>query len=602
MKKIVVLFLLISLFNKVVFSQDKTTENICNQIFFFATNAVFDDQSNIQTYRIGVFGKSSVVYNYLVQNFKQKKINGKQVIIENVIKIGELNQRYHVLYVDVSKNKSLQEIYNQIAKKGTLLITFQANDSKYLMINLSGDGTTYQIQSLNLIDEKIKFPEKIIATGGSKFDLKDLYEQKVGLLNEKAKEIEIKDKELVDRKKNLDSLTIEVNNQKQENTKKEQLLNEKNQQLDVKQKEIEKQAKELNLQNIHIRFQRRIIITTIVFVVILIFLSLIIYRQLHKNKLMMIEIRQKNEEIMIQNEHIEMQSKEIEKQRDLAVDRGNELEHKNKDIQDSIFYALRIQQALLPDANILSKMFVEQFVFYKPRDIVSGDFYWAISKNEKSIVVAADCTGHGVPGAMMSMLGMSFLNEIVEQYDNCNASFILEKLSALIVKSLKQNINDEKSTSDGIDMSLIIFDKKDMTIHYSGANNSIFVVCQNEPKIVEGVEKMRVYNSETSKNRLFEILADKKPIGIYYGNPKPFVEKIIKVEKNSAIYMYSDGFQDMYNYKINSKYSSKRFKNFLLNVSENTMSMQLGSIEKEYNNWLDGCKQIDDILVIGLRI
>ena len=539
-KRIVGFFLILSLLIEIGFAQDKTTENICNQIFFFASNAIFEDQSKIQTYNIGVFGKSSTIFNYLISNYKQKTINGKKIVFENITKTSEYNKRFHILYIESSKNKSLPEIYNQIAKKGTLLITYQANDNKYIMVNLSGDGNTYQIQSLNLIDERITLPEKIIAIGGSKFDLKELYEQKVNLLNEKAKELEI-------RKKNLDSLTIEVNKQKQENSTKELLLNEKNSQLDTKQKQIEKQEKELNLQNIHIRFQNRIIITTVVFVVILFFLSLVIYRQLRKNKLMMVEIRQKNEEIMIQNEHIEIQSKEIEKQRDLAVDRGNELEHKNKDIQDSIFYALRIQQALLPDTNILSKMFKEHYVFYKPRDIVSGDFYWALSKNEKSIVVAADCTGHGVPGAMMSMLGMSFLNEIIEQNENCSASFILDKLSNLVVKSLKQNINDEKSTSDGIDMSLIIFDKFQMTINYSGANNSIFVVSQNAPEAIEGIEKMRIYDSESTKNRLFEVFADKKPIGIYYGATKPFVDKIIKIEHNTQIYMYSDGFQDMYN-------------------------------------------------------
>ncbi len=139
----------------------------------------------------------------------------------------------------------------------------------------------------------------------------------------------------------------------------------------------------------------------------------------------MVEIRQKNEEIMIQNEHIEMQSKEIEKQRDLAVDRGNELEHKNKDIQDSIFYALRIQQALLPDTNILSKMFKEHYVFYKPRDNVSGDFYWKYPKTKKIFGCLQQIALGTVFRSNDEYAWNVVLNEIVEQNENCSASFIL---------------------------------------------------------------------------------------------------------------------------------------------------------------------------------
>lgn len=594
MKKLI-LILLLFLYSANIYSQDNLTKYISTQIFVFGNNVTFPKQQSISVYKIAVYGKNSAVYNYLNRYFANKTIHGKKVSIINISKIKELDQKINILYVDYSKNIQIGSIYNAIHKKGVLLITYQVGNDNYIMINLLAEGKKFEIQTLNLYDEKIVASENLVAIGGTKLDLQGLYEKKVDLLKEKEDEINVKGKL-------LDSLSIVVNKQKLENEKSLTLLDQKSIDIENKQKQLEIQKKSLGQKSSEIQFQKHLILIAVIFVIIFIILSIIIYRALTENKRINQKLKQRNEEINQQKDQIELQAKEIEKQRDIAIDNANELAEKNKDIRDSIHYAQRIQLALLPHLYILDNTYKEHFLFYKPKDIVSGDFYWITEKQGLSIVVAADCTGHGVPGAFMSMLGISFLYQIVKNSEQLDTGYILLQLREMIIKSLKQDISDNQSSKDGMDMSIVIYDSRSKTLQSSGAYNSVYIVSNEMPPIIGGFEEYRILEIEEEENKLFEIKADRMPIGIYYVEKKPYTKNVIQLKEDDQIYLFSDGFPDLYNYHLKSKYNTKKFKQLLLKKSKLSMKEQKSEIEMEYKEWLGKGSQIDDIIILGLKI
>ncbi len=593
-KKLIIIFLFLGV-SISSFSQDKTTQYICKQIFIFGNNVTFPNQQNINKYKIAIYGRNSKVYKYMIKYYKRRKINGKPVEIKNIYRLRHLDEKFNIIYLDNSKNRLLSNVYERIHKKRELLITYKAEDTKYIMINLLGVGKKFQIQTSNLFDEKIFPNENMIAIGGTKLDLQGLYEKKVKLLSQSEKELQNKEKK-------LDSLSYLVNKQKLENDEKLSLINQKTLEIKEKEKRLKEQKRSLKLQNVEIKLQKNIILITIIFVIILLILSYLINRALKENKRITGQLKQRNEEINLQKDQIEEQAEEIKQQRDWAIQKGEELAEKNKDIQDSIYYALRIQQALLPSLKILISSYSEYFAFYKPRDIVSGDFYWTTEKDGKSVVVAADCTGHGVPGAFMSMLGIAFLNQIVKNLNKIETGQILILQREMIIKSLKQDIKESGSSRDGMDMSIIIYDPKTKILQYSGAYNSIYIISDEKPKIIEGFDEYRIVDTDNEKNKLYEIKADRMPIGIYYTENKDFLTKKVKLKQGDQIYMFSDGFSDLYNYAQKAKYNTKKFKQLLLSISNLPMKEQENKIESAYEDWLGEGKQIDDILVLGLKI
>ena len=300
-----------------------------------------------------------------------------------------------------------------------------------------------------------------------------------------------------------------------------------------------------------------------------------------------------------QKEEIKAQRDEISTQRDEVVQQRDYISAQNRQITDSINYAQNIQKAILPSLSLLQQILPKHFLFFKPKDIVSGDFYWISEKDDKTIFVAADCTGHGVPGAMMSMLGVSSLNEIVSSGNFQNTAEILEELRFKIIESL--NIKGaERESKDGIDMSIIIYDKINKTVQFSGAYNPIYIISKNKINI-EKQDLLRTTNIENSDKTLFEIRGDKMPVGIHYVEAKPFTYHDIKLSTGDKIYLFSDGFPDLFNWSRKQKFSTKRFKKLLLETSLFPVHIQKQKIEEEYDNWLDGV-QIDDILLFGLEI
>jgi serine phosphatase RsbU (regulator of sigma subunit) len=288
-------------------------------------------------------------------------------------------------------------------------------------------------------------------------------------------------------------------------------------------------------------------------------------------------ISEANEELKQLNEEITVQKEEIETQRD-------HLFNQNEAITASINYAQRIQSAMLPPETYIHELLDEVFILYKPRDIVSGDFYWIKQVNQYVIVVAADCTGHGVPGAFMSMLGMSFLTEIVQRREITQANQVLNEMRHQIKQSLRQHGHPEE-TKDGIDMALCIIDEKTRMMQYAGANNPLYII------------------KESNGNpELNEIKSDRMPVGYYAGKDKPFTNHAINLEIGDTFYLFSDGFVDQKGGDENKKFMSRNFKRLLFEIHDQPMYEQKEILDNTLMDWMGNNSQTDDILVVGVRV
>ncbi len=273
-------------------------------------------------------------------------------------------------------------------------------------------------------------------------------------------------------------------------------------------------------------------------------------------------------------DEIKARTKEIERQKVLVED-------KNLKITDSINYAQRIQQAILPSQELLNNILPDSFVFFKPKDIVSGDFYWAYAIDQHKILFAAvDCTGHGVPGAFMSIMGNNLLEQIVKEQKIYEPAAILNELSKMVVQSLKQT-DEIGSIKEGMDIALCTLDYRTFELEYAGAHNSLNIVRN-------GV--------------LTETKANKRAIGIALANSTPFTNHKIKLEKGDCIYIFSDGFADQKGGPQNQKFYYQPFRELLTEISTLSMKKQEEKLEQVIYQWKGEKEQIDDMLVIGVRI
>jgi serine phosphatase RsbU (regulator of sigma subunit) len=260
--------------------------------------------------------------------------------------------------------------------------------------------------------------------------------------------------------------------------------------------------------------------------------------------------------------------------------------------------------ALLPSEAILSENIKNYFVLFKPRDIVSGDFYWMTKKNQRLYIVAADCTGHGVPGAFMSLLGMSFLDEIIDKEAAPRADFILNQLRLHVTDSLKQ-IGGDDEAKDGIDMALLVIDFNSQRIEFSGAYNPCFKVRKLSDLEVFKYENEVPENPDGSmsngKYLLETLYASKMPIGISSRMNESFAFYDWELEKGISYYMFSDGYIDQFGGEHGRKFMKKKFKRLLLEIQDYPMSKQKELLDKNLRDWMGATPQIDDILVMGIR-
>jgi serine phosphatase RsbU (regulator of sigma subunit) len=256
-----------------------------------------------------------------------------------------------------------------------------------------------------------------------------------------------------------------------------------------------------------------------------------------------------------------------------------QIEIKNKDITDSINYSKRIQDANLPPKELKYKLFPDAFVFFKPKDIVSGDFYWFAEKDGCRLIAACDCTGHGVPGALMSMIGNNILNQIVSEKGITSAGKILEILHQEIRKALKQNENPENK--DGMDIALIVF-KNFNEIEFAGAQRPLWIIKNNAIEEIKG-NKFPIGGIQTEVERRFD------------------THRLLLSEKD-CIYIFSDGIADQFGGELGKKFMTKNLRTLLLNIHDEPMAIQEKIIEQTFEKWKGNREQVDDILVIGIKI
>jgi serine phosphatase RsbU (regulator of sigma subunit)/tetratricopeptide (TPR) repeat protein len=278
-----------------------------------------------------------------------------------------------------------------------------------------------------------------------------------------------------------------------------------------------------------------------------------------------------------QNVLIELQKKQVEDKNILVEKAHHELSEKNKEILDSILYAKRIQAAILPPTKLIDKCLKKAFVFYKPKDIVAGDFYWLEQRDSKVIFAAADCTGHGVPGAMVSVVCNNGLNRSVREHGLVIPNEILDKTRELVIKEFDKS---EEDVNDGMDISLCSIDFESMTLQWAGANNALILIRESE---------------------IIEIKPDKQPIG-KYTNAKPFTNHELSLQTNDVLYLFTDGFYDQFGGEKGKKFLFKKFKDLLLETSQLDIAEQGNHFLSVFNDWKGENEQVDDVCIIGVRI
>ena len=775
----VILFFTISIVGITnLYSQIDPAQKKAEWIFIVGNEIVFPYELP-DTARIAVYGKNSPVYDALVEMRSTKNLQGKPYIVNNITRISQL-ENYNIVYLDESKNDFVEAVYNKIKGSGTLLITYKNNDEKHIMINLLLEGKVnqFQLQSSNLFEENLKATDKLLSMGGTKLDLKGLFDKKEKQLEEKEAELLEKEKLLAEQQKIQDSLKLENERQRKENEEKSKLIEEKtqaliqeqqnaqklleqvaqqeqvlkknqfilgnlnqeiqnkqelikqqNEELDSKKKEIQEKQQELaeqqkrideqkqvlKTQSSQIQTQKGIITITVIFVLIFLILSLIIWRSLRQNKKITKQLKEKNAEIEQQKDELKKQAVQLEEfNRELSKlslvasktdnsviimdkdgnfewvnsgftriygytlqllinergksltelnperenvlkecvstkktviyqaknktrtgkeiwvqtaltpvldDEGNivkliaiesditklkeqehEIKQKNEELQmqkaelqaqkdlleevnhqirDSINYAQTIQSAILPLEKDISAHF-EHFLVYLPRDIVSGDFYWFSNPQENLFFMATvDCTGHGVPGAFMSLISSRMLDEIIAIRKIYEPKEILHTLNNLIIKSLSQETTNNR---DGMDLALvrIIKDKEKFDICFAGAKRPL--VYYEKGKNIEVIKGSR-----------------RSVGGIMAFTSFEYEQKKVILEKDDMIYLSTDGLIDQNN-KERRRFGTPRFLKLLNEIKDLPLQEQKIEILTKLEEFKQDEHQRDDITVWGIKL
>lgn len=481
--------------------------------------------------------------------------------------------------------------YSAVLEKGNDFIKALEYYEKYLNLR---DSLNYEkrlaekenedrIAQYEALEQRIR--DEISSEEIQDLELKNLKAENLRRENEinlliKQKELETSEKDriaqslLLEQEKNIArenqekvrSLEQEARIKQQEldiRAEKERTLTAENKLLESQKKQEEERAQKAR----QIRNMAIVLGALMVLVAIMILFGLISTRK--KNRV----LDERKRQIEKINADLEATNAEVLKQKEI-------IEQKNQSITDSIQYAGRIQSAVLPPIGFLNEWNLENFILFKPKDIVSGDFYWGVRNRGRIIVAAADCTGHGVPGAFMSMLGHAFLDEIVNTREIENAAFILNILRDEIINTLRQK-GTTGETRDGMDISLIIIDPEKGKLEYAGANNPLYLI---------------------RDGKLQKYLADNMPIGIHFISFTPFTNQTIDLAKGDHIYLFSDGYADQFGGPRGRKFMYKPFQELLVKNHLKSMEEQKEILDATFENWKQDREQVDDVLVIGIRI
>ena len=263
-----------------------------------------------------------------------------------------------------------------------------------------------------------------------------------------------------------------------------------------------------------------------------------------------------------------------------VLERTRQIEQQRMNITDSIQYASRILKALMLPSEELERLLPSHFILNKPKDIVSGDYYWVSKKNNRMLIAVADCTGHGVPGAFMSIMGINFLNEIVNKSETIRANEVLNELREQLINSLGQTGHKDEA-KDGLEIAFCVVDFDSRQLQFSGAFRPMYLIRNEE---------------------LIEIRGDRMPIGIYNEEEISFTNQEVQFEENDLIYLFTDGYVDQIGGPHRKTFKSKKFKQLLKDIHQKPLKKQKSLLEKEYEAWRSDIEQIDDILIMGIKL
>lgn len=342
------------------------------------------------------------------------------------------------------------------------------------------------------------------------------------------------------------------------------------QEIAARKAQILENEEKISLQLEAIQKQKLVIYAAILAVVLLLGLAYFIFVN-YRNK------KKANELLETKNRKITAQRDEIEKQKELAESQRDQIAYQKKHITDSIHYAQKIQSAILPSLELFTDE-LDHFVLYKPRDIVSGDFYWVDKIDQQQVIIAADCTGHGVPGAFMSMLGVTLLNEIIKNRNILSPEKILENLRSMVIDSLGQ-VGSDYELKDGMDMTVTVLDFAQDKLFFAGANNPLYHIRSGE---------------------LTQYKGDKMPVAIHE-RMEDFHLVTIDMQRGDTFYTFSDGYVDQFGGPKQKKFLSKNFRNALLELQDQDMIAQGKRLDDIFEEYRRGIEQVDDVVVIGVR-
>jgi len=573
-------------------------------------------------FKIGILDKTSELFWEMGNLAKTRKTIQDKPVQLVVFRSEDQIIHTQLLYINKSSGFNLNKVRTKLDGRQTLLLTegYEFRESMINFMGVEGEMPKYGVNedminkagmkvNSNMLTQAIKTKEDwenlfgkaseqiVIQRDTIKQQLEMITAQKAEILHQKAlldsldKEIETKEETLNEKQKVLERQFVQISKQKGEITvqkqtivvqqnevqvQKDTLTNQKDK-IALQMARIDGQLKKIGEQEGKIKVQleaiekQKLVLYFVLFALLLVsVLGYYIYRGYKIKKEANIKLEEKNKTIS-------MQKDEIEKQRDLAAAQRDQIGYQKRHIEDSILYAKRIQTALIPSLELFSDK-LEHFVLYKPLAIVSGDFYWVSAQGNPQVIISADCTGHGVPGAFMSMLGVTLLNEIINGKHILMPDQIIENLRQGIIKSLKQ-VAAEDSIKDGMDIAVCVVDFDKNILWYAGANNPLYLVRGKE---------------------LTHYRADRMPVAIHY-RMEPFTLHKIDLQKGDAFYIFSDGFADQFGGPQQKKFMSLQLRETLVAMAGMPMLKQGERLNEIFEEWRGDSPQIDDVTLIGVR-
>ncbi len=558
----------------------RSDESVATSIYPIMLNTAWENQSSFQTFQIGVLDSDTSFYSILRSKYEGISFKGKKVSVVH-FKNPDAITPTQVLCVDKKFNKKIEKIAKAISGNQTLLVTNSCKDDDFVMVNFNGrlKKDDFTVNQANMEKAGLKLTNQFEQYMEGTVQWEEL-------LNESTEKLEKEREKVAAKEETIKSQKAKINYQKMSLQEKVKMLDQQGtileeqakkleeQQATIDERErtlfdqkvrIEAQKGQINEQLHELGMQRAVLIMGCIVLVLILGIAYVLYRSsVHRKKSI----------------------KDLSEQHAIVSSQKDQIEKILFELTDSIRYALRIQNAVLPDEQTIRGTIPgDFFVMYKPKDIVSGDFFFVDRRGDWTLVAVADCTGHGVPGAFVSMLCISLLNEIVKQQEITRADIILNELRDKVIDSLQQKgIQGEQM--DGMDISLLLINNKTYKCHWSGANNPLYIVSSKSKK-------------------LEELKPDKRPIAIY-PDMKEFTNHEMVANKGDIFYLFTDGYSDQFGGERGKKFMSRNFKNLLAENAHKPMTEQGKILDTAIENWKYGngadYEQIDDITVLGIQI